>query len=491
MASPALADTGLRERAFVPVLVYMGMVVSIISSLGAPLIPSIAVDLHASLSSAQWALTATLLVGAVSTPIVGRLGDGRHRRLVTLLCLAIVAAGGALSALAGSLAVLIAGRAMQGVGLALMPLTMAAARDHLPDRRAPGAIALLSVVAAIGVGLGYPLTGFIAEHADLETAFWVGTAMTLVAFVAAAFVLPETSDAAHKGRLDLPGAIAIAVGLVCLLVACEKGPEWGWASTDTLGLLAVALVVLALFAVRELSTHDPLVDLRLVRHRVVLTANVVGGVLGVAMYIAIALMTQFAQLSTPNGFGLGESVFVAGVTLVPLSAGSFVASRFLPALQLRLGQRAVLAVGCLVVGAGMAFFAATADTLWQSLVAMGIVGLGLGLTFAALPGLIVTAIPRSETGSATGFYQVSRYVGFSIGSALSVTLVRAFGDPISGAYRLTFVVAAGICLLAAVIGWVLPGPTPRPGGPAVRRLEQEEGVVAAAGLELLEDRRPT
>jgi MFS family permease len=481
MAARDSSDT-IRERAFVPVLVYVGTVVSIISSLGAPLIPSIARDLDASLSSAQWSLTATLLVGAVATPIVGRLGDGRHRRTVTLVCLAIVAVGGALAAIAGSLPVLVAGRAMQGVGLALMPLTMAAARDHLSDRRAPGVIALLSVVAAVGVGLGYPITGFIAENASLETAFWAGTAMTVLALVATALVLPETSDAAHRGRLDVAGAVTIAIGLVCLLIACEKGPDWGWASTDTLGLLALSLVFLGLFGLRELSTPDPLVDLRLVRHRVVLTANVVGGVLGMAMYIAIALMTQFVQLSTPSGFGLGESVFTAGLTLVPLSVGSFVASRFLPALQRRMGQRAVLAGGCLVVGTGMVFFAATAETLWQSLVAMGIVGLGLGLTFAALPGLIVTAIPRTETGSAMGFYQVSRYVGFSIGSGLSITLVRAFGDPVSGAYRATFVVAASICVVAAVISWVLPGRMPPTRSHRVERLEQEEGVVASAGL---------
>jgi MFS family permease len=306
--------------------------------------------------------------------------------------------------------------------------------------------------------------------------------MTVLALVATALVLPETSDAAHRGRLDVAGAVTIAIGLVCLLIACEKGPDWGWASTDTLGLLALSLVFLGLFGLRELSTPDPLVDLRLVRHRVVLTANVVGGVLGMAMYIAIALMTQFVQLSTPSGFGLGESVFTAGLTLVPLSVGSFVASRFLPALQRRMGQRAVLAGGCLVVGTGMVFFAATAETLWQSLVAMGIVGLGLGLTFAALPGLIVTAIPRTETGSAMGFYQVSRYVGFSIGSGLSITLVRAFGDPVSGAYRATFVVAASICVLAAVISWVLPGRMPPARSHRVERLEQEEGVVASAGL---------
>lgn len=478
-------------------LVYIGLVVSIVSSLGAPLIPTIATDLHASLGSAQWSLTATLVVGAVASPIVGRLGDGRHRRRVILLCLASVTVGGALAAVAGSLPLLIAGRAMQGMGLALIPLTMASARDHLGERRSPQVIATLSVVTAVGVGLGYPITGLIAEQASLEAAFWAGTAMTALAFVLSALVIPDTTDAAHHARLDLPGAAAIAVGLVALLIGLEKGPDWGWAATDTLALLAVAAVVLALWVVRELSTPEPLVDLRLVRHRAVLTANLSGMLLGVAMYMAIALMTQFVQLPSAVGYGLGATVFAAGLTLTPLSASSFAASRFLPWLQRRVGLRPVLAVGAAIVGLGLLFFALTAEQLWQALVAMAIVGVGLGLTFAALPGLIVSATPRSETGSAMGFYQVARYIGFSIGSGLSITLLRAFGtggEPTLGAYRATFLVAAGVCAVTALVSWVVPGRSRATASSAdqaaLDRLEREEGVVGAAGLEMLDDQRP-
>src|SRR3954453_18462751 len=162
-SAPRLAAPG---RAFVAGLLAIGMVVSVISSLGAPLIPTIAHDLHASLSATQWSLTATLLVGAVASPLVGRLGDGPHRRTVLLVCLSILTPGGAPAPMAGSLPVLVTGRAMQGLGLALMPLTMASARDHLPPMRAGQTIALLSVIGAVGVGLGYPITGFIAQHFD-------------------------------------------------------------------------------------------------------------------------------------------------------------------------------------------------------------------------------------------------------------------------------------------------------------------------------------
>jgi MFS family permease len=119
-----------------PVLVGITLVVSIISSLGAPLLPDVAKNLDISLPSAQWSLTAALIAGALSAPVLGRLGDGRHRRRAMLGALVIVSAGGIVAGAAGSLPVLVAGRFMQGIGLGLAPIAMAAARDHLGADRA-------------------------------------------------------------------------------------------------------------------------------------------------------------------------------------------------------------------------------------------------------------------------------------------------------------------------------------------------------------------
>jgi MFS family permease len=456
---PVLAP---RPRPLVATLLFVGSVVSIISALGAPLIPSIAEQHGASLSSAQWSLTVTMLVGAVASPIVGRLGDGRHRRTVVLACLGTVLAGCVLAAVASSLTALVAGRALQGVGLALIPLTMAAARDGLPPDRAPRVIALLSVIAALGVGVGYTATGFIADRASLSAAFWAGAVMTAAALALAAAVFPPSAADTPRRPLDVAGAALIAGGLVALLVGIEKAPDWGWASATTLGFLAVAVVLLSAWTRHEQRVDDPLVDLRLVRHRAVLTANSAGLALGVAMYLSIALLTTFVQL--PRGAagdgGLGQTVFVAGLTLLPLSVGSYVATRLLPLAHRRLGTRAVVPAGALCVGAGALFFALTATEVWEVFVTLGLVGIGLGFSFAALPGMIVRAVPRHETGSATGFYQVARYVGFSVGSALSITLVRTFegaGASVASAYRWAFVVGAGLCLLTAALAWALPG----------------------------------
>lgn len=479
-----------EHRAYVPSLLAIGLVVSVISSLGAPLIPSIATELHTSLAATQWSLTATLLVGAVASPLVGRLGDGPHRRTVLLACLGLVTLGGVIAALAGSLPPLVAGRALQGLGLALMPLTMASARDHLPGERAASTIALLSVIGAAGVGLGYPITGFIAEHLDASAAFWFGAIASGTALVLAACFVPAPASPARHAALDVRGAALVGAGVLALLLALEKGTDWGWTAGSTLGLLLAAVVLLALWTVNELRVDDPLVELRLVRHRAVLTANAAGLILGLAMYLGISLMTQVIQLPS----GIGQTVFVAGLTLLPFSVLSAVSSRMVPVARRRLGPRATIPIGSVVIAVAMAFFALAGGTLADAFITMGLVGLGLGFTFAAMPGLIVGAVPQHETSSAMSFYQVTRYVGFSVGSGLAVTLLHAFGGggvPTTDTYKSTFAIGAGLCVLAAVVAWVLPGRTLGPArttpDPAADERAIEEGELAAAGLQRLED----
>src|SRR5206468_11709815 len=133
--------------------------------------------------------------------------------------------------------------------------------------------------------------------------------------------------------------------VLALLLALDKGADWGWGASSTLGLLVLAIVLLGLWTVNELRVEHPLVELRLVRRRAVLTANVTGLVLGMAMYLGISLMTQVVQLPT----GMDQSVFVAGLTLLPLSALSTLSSRLLPLVRRRTGPRATIPMGATVI----------------------------------------------------------------------------------------------------------------------------------------------
>lgn len=475
----------LRERAFVPSLIFVGAVVAIVSSLGAPLIPRLAQELHTSLGNAQWALTATVVVAGVASPVVGRLGDGRHRKRVIVAGQACVVLGCVLAALANTLPMLIVGRALQGLGLALMPLTMAAAREHLSTEHAGRVIATLSVVGAAGVGLGYPITGLIADHGGVHAAYWAGTAVSALALAAAMWAIPQPGVVSTRQRIDYPGAVLIGLGLVALLISLDKASAWGWGSARTLLLLVAGVLLIALWSGHELRTARPLVELRLLRNRAVLTANVSGLLLGVTMYLSMVTITQFVQLPT---FGFGQSVFIAGLTLVPLSVLSASVSRTLPALTARFGVRPIIPLGALAVALSSLFFGLTLTSLWQAFVTMAILGVGLGYTFAAMPGLIVGAVPREETGSAMGFYQVSRFVGFALGSGLAITLLQGFGQhsqPTLHSYRVTALVGAGVGVLTALCAWFLPGPSsagPDPLDTELAELEREDGALAAAGL---------
>jgi MFS family permease len=477
-----------RQAALTPILIFTTTVVAIISSLGAPLLPSISSDLHVRLSEAQWSLTVTLLVGTVISPIMGRLGDGPRRRQTMIAGLAVVTLGGIIAALAPSLALLVVGRALQGVGLGLVPLTMAAARDHLPPERVQPAIALLSVAVAAGVGVGYPASGLIADGLGLSAAFWFGAVVSGLALLCVAAVVPSSTDRA-AGRLDVSGALLLSAGLIALLLAISEGSPWGWGSAAVVGLLTASAAALTAWVFQQLRATAPLVELRLLRRPAVLTGNGCAMVLGVAMYMYMSGVTEFVQAPRAGGYGFSASVVVAGLCLVPLSVASFAASRTLPWLIARIGSRALLPLGSLAVAAAGVFFALLHAELWQAFVMMAILGVGIGLTSAAIPGMIIRAVPETETGSAMGFYQVVRYLGFSLGSALTASILAGHTRPghqlpTGSGYTVLWWLAVAICVAGATLAWVLParGAVPDRGEERLGKENAERGPAGFVGL---------
>jgi predicted MFS family arabinose efflux permease len=452
--------TSRRQQLLGPVLILTAMVTSIVSSLGAPLLLTVSRHFDVSLSTAQWSLTVTLLGGAISSPVLGRLGDGRRRRETIIGAMAIVTAGGLIAALAPNFGVLVIGRCMQGVGLGLVPLAMATARDELPAPKVAPMIALLSVAAAAGIGIGYPITGVLAQQWGLRGAYWFGAIACALALLAVAAVIPSTAGRAKSARLDWIGSVVLAAALVAVLLGIAQGSDWGWGSPRIIGLLVGGVALFGLWTVQQLSTASPLVELRLLRHPAVLAGDACGVVLGIAMYMDLSGVVEFVQIPRSEGFGFSASPLLGGFVLLPLSVLMMTGSRILPTLVRWLGARTVLAIGCLVVAAGAVFFALLHSSLWEAFVMMGIVGAGLGTTFAAIPGLIVRAVPAEETGSAMGFYQVVRYVGFSTGSALTASVVAAHdtsrGLPTVSGYTLTLWISVAICAVASVLAYVLP-----------------------------------
>ena len=298
---------GLRlggERALLVGLVVVVVVASLVGSLGAPLIPAIARESDVPLALAQWTLTAAMLVGAVTTPLLGRLGDGRHRRRVVLCTLSAVMLGCLLSAMTTNIAVLIAGRSLQGTGLGLVPLGLAIARDHLSPQRIRPAVSILSVTAVAGAGFGYPICGALSRWYGVQASFGFGAAIAASALGVAFVVLPRGSHLIGR-KLDVLGAVLLASALTTLLLAVTRAPASGWSSPVVLGLAGTAVIVGALTVRHLLRVTDPLVELRLLGHRPVLLADVTGLAAGTGVYVLISEVMWLLQ--TPRDSQAGSA----------------------------------------------------------------------------------------------------------------------------------------------------------------------------------------
>ncbi|MDX6254644.1 MAG: hypothetical protein QOJ11_978 [Frankiales bacterium] len=476
---PTVVDPGTwRGRALVPVLVFIGLLVAVVSSLGSPLVPTIAHDYGVSLGNAQWSLTLTLLVGAIISPTVGRLGDGPHRLQVLVGSLGVVSAGSVLAALPGlGFAFLLIGRGMQGVGLALLPLAMSVARDHLDLDRSRSTLAVLSVTAVVGVGLGYPITGLIAEHLSFHAGFWLAAVLSLVAMVLATFVVPRSTHRPSQ-QFDLPGALLLGTALAGLLVCLSEGEGWGWTSARLAGLVVASAALLVGFVWHELRSPAPLVNLRLMRHRTVLTANVTGLLAGVGMYMLLSMIVRYVQTPKSTGYGLGASVVVAGLALLPMSVASFGTSKLVVWLSRWFSAERLLPLGVLSFVAGLIVFATSRNRLWEIFLVMAIVGFSIGASFAVMPRMIMAATPLSETSSALALNQVLRTVGYSIGSALSATVLTAHTAkgaifPANSGYTVAAVISMALLLGTAALSFVLPRQAA-----ADERLDVEQELLA-------------
>ncbi|WOC12359.1 MFS transporter [Gordonia sp. MP11Mi] len=412
------------SRSLVPSLIYAALTTSIVSSLGMLLVPSIASELGVSVGSAQWMLTVNLLVGAVATPIMGRLSDGLNTKRLLLISLAVILIGSVIAGAAPTFGIFLIGRALQGLTYGIVPVTIVLARRHLGAGRAEPAISTLSVTVATGLGLGYPLTGVLASLLDYRVAFWFAALFVLTAIIVVWKWVPADGEAGTSRPFDTAGATLLSIGLAGLLIAVSQGSHWGWLSAPTIVVAVVGAVCLVTWAIIELRSHDPLINLYVVKSPDVLLANLTAIGLGVAMYMSLSTISIIAQAPKASGYGLELPLFWAGFVMLPLSIGSLAGNRFVRCLGAG-SMTTMLPAGSSLMAASALMIWLTNDQLWEILVGMTLFGLGMGSAYAAMPTLIARNVAVSEVGSAVSFNQVLRTVGGAVGSAIVGTILAA------------------------------------------------------------------
>ncbi|MFE0470918.1 MFS transporter [Streptomyces sp. NPDC058947] len=451
-----------RADAVVAVLAFGGIVVSLMQTLVIPIVPELPRLLDAPASDTAWAVTATLLAAAVATPMTGRLGDMYGKRRMLLISLVMLVAGSVTAALSDALTPMIVGRALQGLASGVIPLGISIMRDELPAERLGSATALMSASLGVGGALGLPAAALIADNFDWHALFWASAALGAVALVLVPLVVPE-SQVRTGGRFDLVGGIGMAAGLVSLLLAISKGADWGWGSGTTLGLFAAAVVVLLVWGAWELRIKEPLVDLRTTARRQVLVTNLASIAVGFAMFAMSLVIPQLLQLPEATGYGLGKSLLVAGLTMAPSGLVMMATAPFSAALSKSKGPKITLMVGALVVAAGYGLNIVLMSELWHFVLVTCVIGAGIGFTYGAMPALIMSAVPASETGAANSLNTLMRSIGTSTASAVAgvilAQMTTPFGPtalPSQDGFKVVLAIGAGAALLAFVVASFIP-----------------------------------
>jgi EmrB/QacA subfamily drug resistance transporter len=425
-----------------------------------PALGDLVEELQTDVASVTWLLTGYLVAAAVFTPLVGRLGDMFGKRRLLMLSVLAFAVGNVICALGQDVSVLVVGRVVQGVAGGLFPLCFGIVRDEFPRDEVAGGVGLISATIGIGGGAGLLLGGVLVDAFGYPSIFWLGAVCSALSVVMIALLVPESPQRV-QGRVDLVGAAVLSAGLVLVLVAVSQGRAWGWSSPRTLGAAAVGLVVLVLWLPLQRRTVEPLVDVRTLARPAVLLTNVATLLIGFGMFGAYVLIPQVVQAPRSTGYGFGATATHAGLLMIPGSLSMLVFGPISGVLGARCGHRVSLALGSVLSALGLAMLGAfhgsdVAIAGWFLVVCAGI-----GFAFAAMPNLILGAVPPDQTGQATGFNAVVRSIGSSMGTQVTAVLVvssAAAGSlvPSGSGYTAAFAMSAAVTLLAAVVALLVP-----------------------------------
>jgi MFS family permease len=466
----------------VVVLCFGGLSASLMQTLVLPIQGELPQLLHTSAANASWVITATLLGAAVAMPVAGRLADMFGKQRVLAVSAAVLLVGSVICALSDSLTPMLVGRTLQGLAMGFIPVGISLIREVTPPQMTGTAIASMSATLGVGGAIGLPLSAWVAQDFNWHALFWMSAGLALIVTVAVVTLVPRVQDAVG-GRLDVVGALGLAVGLVATLVAISKGNTWGWDDGKTLGLLAGGLIVLLVWGWYELRVSDPLCDLRVTGQAPVLLTNLAAVAIGFGMMAQAIVVPQLLQMPSATGFGLGQTILEAGLWMAP---GGLMMMLFAPVsarLMRSTGAKVTLMVGAAVLGTGYVVAAFLMHAPWELLLASCITSAGVGIGYAAMPTLILEAVPMREAASAVGINSLMRSVGTTVASAVMAMLLTGSTEdlagvplPTEGAFRLCFVVGA----VAAFVGVAIAATIPR----AVNRAadsHQPQPVPVTAG----------
>jgi EmrB/QacA subfamily drug resistance transporter len=385
-------------------------------------LPRIGEDLHVGLSSLQWTVNSYGIAFAAGIITAAALGDRFGRRLVFNCGLALFTVASAACALAPDASTLIAARAVQGLGGAVvLPLSLTILTHAFPPERRGVIVGIYGGLAGLAVAIGPLLGAAVTEGIDWHWIFWINVPIGVVATVLSARLLPESNG--PDARLDLPGVALVTGGVVSLVWALTRANQVGWGSAETVATLVAGAVLLVAFFVWESRASAPMLPLRLLRVPAFAAGNATGFLMSGAIFAAAFMTFQYFQLVR------GYSPLMTSVYLLPWLATPMVVSPIAGAVSDRVGRRPVMGVGLLLQTIGFAWIALNVSHASTAavVVVLAIAGIGISMALPTVPTAVVNSVAESEIGKASGINYMMQRFGMVFAIAISTAIFSAYG----------------------------------------------------------------
>ena len=367
------------------------------------------------------------------------------------------------------ISVVLAGRALQGFSIGVLPLSMGIIRETLPPARVPVSIGLMTTAQGTGVAVGLVLGGAIVDNFNWHWLFAFSAFLLVLAWLAVALFVPSRPGTPPSEPVDWVEGLLPAPGIASVLLGITLSKSSGWLDTQVLGLLALGVVILAYWARRSLRSREPFIDLRLLGSRNVALVNVISVLLALGTMQIVFLFSTYTQAPTWTMAGLGLSATVAGLAKLPSNLLSLFAGPLSGFLTQRFGNRVPVVAGALLAAVGWMVALPLPDTIIGVIILLCVISFGTSGLNAAMPNAIISAVPEGRTSEAIGMMSVIRGMFAAIGAQLiavslaSDMIVSPDGTasfPSAAGFRLTMAWIGGLTFVAAFAGLFLRGREP-------------------------------
>jgi MFS family permease len=432
----------VRARLLVPVLCLCLLVATTAFLMIFTLLGQIGTSLDASRSALNWLTIVTVIVGTVSTGLFPALGSVLGQRRLMTVSMGALATGSAVSALAPDATMLIAGRAIAAAGLAAVPLSLTIVRERRSGHELTRALAVIAATEGVAAATGFTLSGVVevTVHADWRAVFWAMAAFSALSAVLAAIAVPGGTRRAAR-RIDLPGALLLAGGLVAAVLPITEGGTWGWGSPRVIGLLAAAVILLPAWAVTALRSPYPVVELRVLARPGVAAGALLFAITAGTVGVVNSTVPSFLQAPELAGYGFGASVLGSGLAMIPF-AGLITGFAYLTGrLTRRVPARrcAVTSLCCEALALGL--LAGFHRTVAEVVVLVAFFGAGHGGAVASEYAMVTGPVRPAEAGTAVSAGGACSGVGGAVATAVITPIL------------LSKVIVAGTAVLPAVTGY--------------------------------------